>query len=192
VFFGATLIGLPVWVRLSYRYTKHRVCAICCIALIAACLAIFFVPRGHLNIYLGLVAVAGLANGGALSLPNAITADVVDYDTLINGGDRAGLFFSLKLLVAKLCNALAVGVTFPVLGAFGFQATGANTDQALLVLRVLYCGLPIPLLLGTVVLLWSFPLDPRRVGVVQRRIAARRNREALQTTAAQMATSART
>jgi hypothetical protein len=35
------------------------------------------------------------------------------------------------------------------------------------------------LLLGTVVLLWSFPLDPRRVGVVQRRIAARRNRVGL-------------
>jgi len=187
VFFGATLLGLPLWVRLSYRYTKHRVCAICCIVLIAACAATFFTPRGHVTLYLALVAVAGLANGGALSLPNAITADVVDYDTLINGGDRAGLFFSLKLLVAKLCNALAVGVAFPVLGAFGFQATGANTDEALLALRVLYCCFPIPLLLVTVLLLWRFPLDPRRVGVVQRRIAARRSREALQPAAVQMA-----
>lgn len=180
VFFGATLLGLPLWVRLSFRYTKHRVCAICCLVLIAACLAIFLTPRGQLTLYLAFVAVAGLANGGALSLPNAMTADVVDYDTLVNGGDRAGLFFSLKLLVAKLCNALAVGVTFPLLGAFGFQAAGANTDQALLALRVLYCGLPIPLLLATMVLLWHFPLDPRRVGVVQRRIAARRSRQVLQ------------
>jgi glycoside/pentoside/hexuronide:cation symporter, GPH family len=192
IFFGATLLGLPFWVRLSYRYTKHRVCAVCCSVLIAAAVAIFLVPKGHLTIYLTLVALAGLANGGALSLPNAITADVVDYDTLINGGDRAGLFFSLKLLVVKLCNALAVGVAFPLLGAFGFQAAGANTDQALLVLRLLYCGLPIPLLLVTIVLLWNFPLNPRRVGVMQRRIAARRSRAALSSPAtAQLAMSGR-
>lgn len=176
VFFVATLLGLPLWVRLSYRYTKHRVCAFCCIVLIVASVSIFLIPRGQVNVYLVLVALAGLANGGALSLPNAITADVVDYDTLINGGDRAGLFFSLKLLVVKLCNALAVGVAFPLLGAFGFQAAGANTDQALLVLRLLYCGLPIPLLVVTIVLLWDFPLDPRRVRAIQRRIAARRSR----------------
>jgi GPH family glycoside/pentoside/hexuronide:cation symporter len=158
--------------------------------LIAAALAIFLVPRGHVAVYLVLVALAGLANGGALSLPNAITADVVDYDTLVNGGDRAGLFFSLKLLVVKLCNAVAVGVAFPLLGAFGFQAASANTDQALFVLRLLYCGLPIPLLVITIVLLWNFPLNPRRVGVMQRRIAARRSRAALQG-AAHMAMSAR-
>ena len=179
VFFGATLLGLPLWVRLSYRYTKHRVCAVCCGVLIAAALAIFLVPKGHVTVYLVLVAFAGLANGGALSLPNAITADVVDYDTLVNGGDRAGLFFSLKLLVVKLCNAIAVGVTFPLLGAFGFQAAGANSDQALLVLRLLYCVLPVPLLAVTIALLWNFPLNPRRVSVMQRRIAARRSRTAL-------------
>ena len=120
-------------------------------------------PRGHLTVYLALVAIAGLANGGVLSLPNAITADVVDYDTLVNRGDRAGLFFSLKLLVVKLCNALAVGVAFPLLGAFGFEAAGTNTDEALLVLRLLYRALPIPLLVVTIVLLWDFPLNPGRV-----------------------------
>lgn len=184
VFFGATLVGLPLWVRLSYRYTKHRVCAICCALLIAAAVTIFLIPKGHVTLFLVVVGLAGLANGGALSLPNAITADVVDYDTLMNGHDRAGLFFALKLLVAKLCNAVAVGVTFPLLGAFGFQAAGANTEQALLALRVLYCGLPVPLLLVTIALLWRFPLDARRVGVVQRRIAARRSRAAVQLSAA--------
>lgn len=183
IFFGATLLGLPLWVRLSYRYTKHRICAVCCVVLIAASVSIFLIPKGQVTVYLVCVALAGLANGGALSLPNAITADVVDYDTLINGGDRAGLFFSLKLLVVKLCNAVAVGVAFPLLGAFGFQASGANTDQALLVLRLLYCGLPIPLLAITIVLLWNFPLNPQRVQVMQRRIAARRSRAAQATAA---------
>ena len=188
VFFGATLLGLPLWVRLSYRYTKHRICALCCIVLIAACLAIFLTPRGHLTVYLALVALAGLANGGVLSLPNAITADVVDYDTLVNRGDRAGLFFSLKLLVVKLCNALAVGVAFPLLGAFGFEAAGTNTDQALLVLRLLYCALPIPLLVVTIGLLWDFPLNPGRVRTMQRRIAALRDRAALRSAATVPAT----
>jgi Na+/melibiose symporter-like transporter len=180
VFFGATLLGLPLWVRLSYRYTKHRICALCCVVLVVVSALIFLIPKGQVSLYLILVVLAGLANGGALSLPNAITADVVDYDTLINRGDRAGLFFSLKLLVVKLSNALAVGVAFPLLGAFGFQAAGTNTDQALLVLRLLYCALPIPLLAITIVLLWNFPLDRHRVRVMQRRIASRRDRAALQ------------
>ena len=71
---------------------------------------------------------------------------------------------------------MAVGVTFPLLGAAGFLASGPNSDSALLALRIVYCLLPVPLLLGAILLLWNFPLTPRRVAIIGRRLSTRRER----------------
>lgn len=178
----ALVLALPAWIRLSYRIGKHRAAAWSMGSLILVCLAIAFIPQGATTVFLVLAGLAGVALGGALSLPNAITADVVDYDTLRSGRERAGLHFSLKLLVMKAASAVAIGVAFPLLDLLGFDAQAAPgsalADRGLDALRYFYALAPVPLLLVAILLVWRFPLDARRHGIIRRRLERRRGPQA--------------
>lgn len=173
----ALVLALPAWIRLSYRIGKHRAAAWSMSALVAVCVAIAFIPPGATVPFLLLAGLAGVALGGALSLPNAMTADVVDYDTLRTRKERAGLYFSLKLLVMKAASAVAIGVAFPLLDLLGFDAQAAPgspmADRGLDALRYFYSLAPIPLLLVAIALVWRFPLDARRHGIIRRRLQRR-------------------
>ena len=82
------------------------------------------------------------ALGADLALPPAMQADVIDFDRLRTGQERAGLFFALWSMSTKLALALAVGLAFPALSALGFVAGADNDPDALLWLAVIYAGAP--------------------------------------------------
>jgi glycoside/pentoside/hexuronide:cation symporter, GPH family len=63
--------------------------------------------------------------------------------------------------------ALAVGVAFPILGAFGFDpASGLKSAVGLTTLGLLYAGVPVLLKALAIVLMWRFPLDAWAVAEV--------------------------
>jgi Na+/melibiose symporter-like transporter len=107
-------------------------------------------------------------------LPASIQADVIDIDTAATGAERAGLYLGLWALATKLAFAGAVGLAFPLLGAAGFDpGAGMKTQAGLVMLGLLYAGLPSLLKLGAIALVWNFPLDRAALGEVEARIAAR-------------------
>jgi Na+/melibiose symporter-like transporter len=115
---------------------------------------------GDVAIFATVVVVTGFALGADVILPASIQADVIDVDTAASGEQRAGLYMALWALATKLALAAAVGIAFPLLGAAGFDpAAGVETPQGLLVLGLLYAGLPVLLKLGAIALVWRFPLD---------------------------------
>ncbi|WP_375567759.1 MFS transporter [Oceaniradius stylonematis] len=68
------------------------------------------------------------------------------------------------VLATKLSLALAVGLAFPLLDLFGFEA-GAGPAQdpgALSALAVTYALVPVALKSGAIALMWNFPLDETR------------------------------
>jgi len=88
-----------------------------------------------------IVACTGFATGADLALPTAINGDIVEWDALKTGYKRPGLFFALWGTAAKLSYGLAIGLAFPLLDLFGFNATGVNTSGSLTALAFMY-GLP--------------------------------------------------
>ena len=98
-------------------------------------------------------------------------ADVVDVDTAEGGGSRTGLYFALWGMATKLALALAVGIAFPVLAAFGFDANGSNDTDALLTLSLLYGAAPVILKLTAIAIMRNFPLTATRQAALQRKIA---------------------
>jgi Na+/melibiose symporter-like transporter len=109
-----------------------------------------------------------MAVGADLVLPASIQADVVDADTELSGEQRTGLYFALWAMATKLALALSA-LALPVLASGGFDATALdatgrsqNTPDALLMLSLLYAGLPIIVKVGAMALMWNFPLDASR------------------------------
>ncbi len=175
VYFLCGVAAVPLWLRLSYRYGKHRVWAA---AMIATCLVFIWVPLlgpGDVAWFAVVCVLTGLGLGADLVLPPAMQADVVDYDTLKSRRRRAGVYFGLWGMATKLALALAVGLSFPILELIGLgsQSSGAGSAGGLFVLAALYSLAPVAFKLLAIALIWGFPLSHARQARIRRLIEAR-------------------
>jgi Na+/melibiose symporter-like transporter len=59
-------------------------------------------------------------------------------------------------MASKFALAAAVGITFPVLGFFGFEARGPS-PQGIVALAVVYSLVPVGLKLFAIAVMWNFP-----------------------------------
>ncbi len=175
LYFLCGVLGVPFWLWLAGRTSKHRAWAWGMLLAVACFAGAVFLREGDIFAF-GIVCVlTGLALGADVVLPASIQADVIDIDTATTGSERAGLYLGLWALATKLAFAGAVGLAFPLLGAAGFDpAAGVKTVDGLLMLSLLYAGLPCLLKLGAIALVWNFPLDRDAMGEVETKIAARR------------------
>ncbi len=161
VYFLCGIAGVPLATVVSRRFGKHRAW---CLAMIVACAAFVaapLLPPGSLYGFGAICVITGLMLGFDLSLPPAIQADVIDVDTARSGTGRGGLYFAAWGLATKLSLAAGVGLIFPLLSSFGFDAAAGtgNAPQALWTLAVAYAWIPILLKLAAVAMMWNFPLD---------------------------------
>lgn len=179
LYFACGVAGVPAWLALARRASKHRAW---CWGMLLACAAFVVAPflgPGNVLAFAAVVVITGLALGADVILPASIQADVIDVDTAASGQERAGLYLSIWALATKLALAGAVGIAFPLLGAFGFDpAAGLVTPAGLTTLAWLYAGLPVLLKLCAVGVMWGFPLDEAGQAELRRIIARREAQQA--------------
>ena len=173
VYFATGILALPLWLRLARRLPKHRVWTLSMLLASTFFIWVPFLGSGDVLAFYAITVLTGLSLGVDLALPAAMQADVIDQDTADGGGERAGLFFGLWGMATKLALALAVGISFPLLGLAGFSADGDNGPTALLVLALAYAGLPVLFKLAAMALIWRFPIDADAQHALRERIHAR-------------------
>lgn len=173
-YFLIAIAGVPLWLKVSNRFGKHRTW---CGAMLFNCAAFATVPLlgpGDTAAFLAICIFTGLALGADLVLPSSIQADVIDVDTAAGGIQRTGTYVAAWGLGTKLALALAVGIAFPVLDASGFQASGGlQSESGLIALVTLYAGVPVIMKLAAIALMWRFPLDAAEQALLRARIEAR-------------------
>lgn len=172
IYFLAAVAGLPLWLKIGARWTKHR---LWCASMLWASVVFMWAPflgEGDLIAYGIICVLSGVCLGVDQAIPASIQADVIDEDTAAGGGQRAGLYFGLWGMATKMAFALAVGIAYPVLELAGFDAKTDNGPQALWTLALLYGGLPVLVKLGVVAWIWNFPLDRERHAELQRSISS--------------------
>lgn len=174
-YFAAGVLGVPFWLWLARRTSKHRAW---CVAMLLACAVFIFAPflgPGDTAAFGAICVLTGIAVGADLVLPPSIQADVIDVDTAASGDQRSGLYLAAWGLATKLALAAAVGIAFPILSLAGFDpAAGARAESGLTALAWLYGGLPVALKLCAITLMWRFPLDEASQAELRRKIEAAR------------------
>jgi len=172
-YFLSGVVAIPLWLRLSRRWGKHRVW---CAAMGLACLAFIWVPLlppGAVALFFCVCVLTGMALGADLALPPAMQADVIDLDSLRTGKSRAGLFFAVWSMATKMALACAVGFAFPVLDLLGFRLGEANDSTALLALALIYAGVPTVLKIIAILIAWRHPITLSRQRAVRRMLDRR-------------------
>ncbi|WP_363082822.1 MFS transporter [Phenylobacterium sp. SCN 70-31] len=174
------IIALPVWSRILQRVDRHRAWALCIGLPVLLSPIVLLLPRGEAALIpiLCLVVVRGFLSSPANFLPGAVLSDVIDYDTLKSGGNKAGNLFAFQMLLIKIAIATGGAIAFNLLDLADYNVGGENTPAATTGLLLTYMGIPAVFHLSMAVLAWRFPIDRRRQGVIQRRLQQRAARGA--------------
>lgn len=155
------LIGLPVWVKLSEKLSKHGAMQIAVTAGAIAPLLLLFLTPGSVVLTTAAFMFVGLNTSANEFLPRAMMADVCDRDHLQSGSERMGLYYSLLQLSSKLASGFGIFIGFSFLSVFGFDPELGldNTEDALQRLRYLIVALPMIAYAIVIGLMWRYPIS---------------------------------
>lgn len=150
-YFGAAVLGLPLWVRAAGRWGLSAVWRAGMLACVLAFAATPLLGAGDGAAFAAVCVCSGLALGADLALPGALLTGVVHRGGAGQGGE--GVYIGWWTCATKLNLALAAGLALPLLAALGYRSGG--TDPAgLQALAWAYGGLPCLLKLAAAAALW--------------------------------------
>lgn len=171
----ASFASVPLWPKLLRHIDKHRAMTLCVLTTALTLVAMGSIRPGE-SAYLVLAAVFSLSAifaAGSQVCVTAIIADVIDYDELRTGENKAGVYYAATTFAQKLAIALGGGAAFLIAGLFGFQPDMQNTELALTGFFVAFIGLPVTLNIASALAAFSFPITRRRHRAIQLRLARR-------------------
>ncbi len=182
------VISLPFYVLLSKRTSKRMGFIVGGIVWIVTMLTSFLLVPGapFLAPYL-FAAVVGLGTGGMVVMIYAIFPDIPDVDELQSGERREGIYGALISLSRKMSSAVALFAVSITIGWAGYvqpietMVDGVNTlvdqpqsEQFILVLRLLFAVLPIVLVILSILFATRYPLGGEVHDRLNKLLAARR------------------
>jgi Na+/melibiose symporter-like transporter len=168
-----SLAAAPVWHHLALKLEKHRALALGVSISALAIAAMNFVPVGASGFgpLLALVALRAFGAGVIYVAPNALLGDVVDYELMRTGAQRAANCHAFVSLLTKICAAVGGGGALMAIGAAGFSPESVNGDDVLWLFRAVALAAPCVMLLLGAALAFGFRLDRRAHDIVRRRLA---------------------
>ena len=172
LYFSCAVAGIPLWVTLSKRLSKHRAWSLAMVLTCPAFAVAAFLGPGQADIFAWICLFTGLCLGADLALPPAIQADVADWDRLRFRRNRTAGLFSLWNMAAKLALAVAAGLFLPLLSVLGLDAP-TPAPVAITALAVIYALVPCVLKLSAVSMVSSLPITPARQRLIALRLKRR-------------------
>ena len=178
---AVSTVSLKLWELLVRRSSKQRLLVVGLAGAVAHGLLIAVLDPGPYALpmfvaYMSLYYILQVGRDVALY---SMFGDIVDYDTLRTGGNRAGQYTSAWMVLRKLGYAVAPAIAFFVAGIAGYDPAAEQHDAvAILGLKAANGYVPALLMLSATLLALRFPLTPERHRIIRRRLEQRAARAA--------------
>lgn len=183
-FFGilmlVCILFVPFWLWLSKLRNKREAYILGMCFWVIVTFMIYFIQPGQTTYLFILAALAGIGVSAAYTMPDALFADVIEWDELRTRRRQEGIFYGIRALIRKLTGALMIFLTLQALGWSGYVSPpeGAlqfmQSDSALQMIRLLVSPFGAIMLSGTIMLAWLFPLSREKHHRIQRLLEKRR------------------
>jgi len=122
--------------------------------------------------------VLGFVETAMMVAPAAVFGDIIDYDTLKTGSNKASSYYAVSGLILKSISGIGSAVGFFLLSAFDFNVQGGNTPDQNIGLFWAFAFVPAIMYAISGLIIRKFPIDERRQNIIQRRIETRAKRSA--------------
>jgi GPH family glycoside/pentoside/hexuronide:cation symporter len=178
-----SVIVLPFWIFISYRFSKQAAYMVGMIFWAVVQLVIFSIQPGQISLVLTMSVLAGISVSSAHLLPDSLFPDVIEWDELRTRRRSEGIYYGVKNFIRKLTGALAIFIGLQVLGWFNYQTPPEGVtqftqpDSALMAIRILLGPFGAVLLFSAVAMAWFYPLTREKHARVRRLLETRKSRE---------------
>ncbi|MEG1954272.1 MAG: MFS transporter, partial [Hydrogenoanaerobacterium sp.] len=173
-------ISSPFWVKLSARYSKHRMYVISVVGIVIALLSTLFIPEnGYLPLF-SFCVISGFFMSALQILPFAAIPDVVEVDEYKHGVRREGSYFGVVQFSYNTASGIAMAFVSLTLGVFGYveDVSGiefiVQPESALLAVRGVLAFLPSILFLLSACFSFQINMDREKFNNMKKEIARRR------------------
>jgi GPH family glycoside/pentoside/hexuronide:cation symporter len=185
-FFGimmlVCILFAPFWLWLARKRNKIQAYILGMVLWIIVQFMVFTIQPGQINYLLVIAALAGVGVSAAYILPDSILPDVIEWDELRTGRRQEGIYYGIRTLIRKLTGALVIFITLQVLGWSGYKSPPdgvirfTQPDSALFMIRMMVSFIGAGILLGTIILAWSYPLSREKYDRIQKLLIKRKKK----------------
>lgn len=162
-YFAVNIVGLPFWVWLSGRIGKREAWMTGTLVMALVTPLYLSLSPGEIVPFVLITAVIGFAGGNFIALSLSMKADVIDIATRRRRESIAGAYMAVWSLGAKTTQALALGISLPLLGLFGFDPRVDNGPDEIAALRYAIGLLPSTFYLLAIAVIWRYPITRDRL-----------------------------
>jgi len=168
---GLTLIPCA---KVCDRIGKAKTYALGITIAAGAMIIAFFLPAGQSPLIYVIAVLSGIGFSAQWVCPHSMMPDVIEYDELLTGERREGIFFGVWSMSGKISGSLATALCGWVLEWCGYRENAVQTAAALLGIRTLFALLTAVMLLACVPMLLRYPITRESHAQVVAQLAARR------------------
>jgi GPH family glycoside/pentoside/hexuronide:cation symporter len=169
----AIMIFLVPIQRVSTRINKGPAYALGLLIASLAIISSFFLPQGPTPLIYVIAFIAGVGFSGQWVFPWSMVPDVVEYDQLVTGERREGIYFGVWAFLQKFTNALGIWISGLALYWFGYVPNVPQSDTALLGIRLFFSLIPALALIISLPILIRYPITQQSHAEVVRELQRR-------------------
>ena len=176
---AAQILSVPAVTWITGRLGKHKTWAWGWLLHVGLLPLIVFFEPGHVDFLLFTAYACTLSALGTpqMMLPMSMINDIADYDSLKSHERRAGIYFSIRMLVYKGTYALGGAAGFMMLSLYAYNPKiNTNSPEAAFGMLLALIGIPNLCFLVTSLFLFKYPLDKRRYAIIRKRLDQREKR----------------
>jgi GPH family glycoside/pentoside/hexuronide:cation symporter len=174
-FMLSAFVSIPVWVTVARKIEKKTVLLIAMAAIAMTMVPGFFLEPGNLEFAIAIICVAGFASGATDTIFPSLQADVIDIDEHRTGERKEGTYFAVWAFASKTSTSLVGVVVGIALSWAGYDANAVQSADALWMIRILWCGVPMLFWVAGLVLFLRFPLGAAEHARIRADIDSRAN-----------------
>ncbi len=171
------MLATPLWVRIGRRLGKKETYVLALIISGLMSLPALFIPSDYYYVLFLVLFFAGVGDAATQLMPNAMVPDTVEVDEARTGVRREGAIFGAWSFCRKLGMAAGAFLVSLGLSAFGFEGgtsgDAAQSDLAILGIRLTYAALPFALWLSALLTLRRYDLNETQFNQVKADIRKR-------------------
>ncbi|MBA1335322.1 MAG: Sodium:galactoside symporter family protein [Firmicutes bacterium] len=160
--FIVAIFFLPMWVYVSGRLGKRLAYIIGVGSLGLVLTALIFLKPGMVAMVYVLAFLAGIGVSAAHIMPHSIIPDCIEYDRLMTGQRREGLYYGYTTFLQKVATAVAVGLSGMILDKAGYVAGADQPARVLWTIRILLGPVPGIMFVIGIMSMYYYSIDRKR------------------------------
>ena len=179
---GVQLLFIGVFSVVAQKTSKKIPAIIgAVIWIIASLILMLFSPQTPDLVIIAVCALIGIGAAGCNFISWSILPDISDVDELMTGKRREGLYSGVSTFLRKMAGGLAVGGIGPLLDIFHYSDQSVKSGQIEPItdigIKLMFCIIPILLLLFMVLSLQGYKLGKKEFGLLHKLLASYRDTE---------------